>query len=58
MLLSVMLDVLEGMAACGSSALMLDVHSVRILSGMIFLASSNASFRQLELAPFDLLQLL
>jgi len=53
-----MLDVLEGMAACGSSALMLDVHSVGILSGMIFLTSSNASFRQLELAPFDLLQLL
>ena len=53
-----MFDVLESMAACGSSALVLDVHGVRILRRMIFLATSNASFGQLKLAPFDLLQLL
>jgi|TARA_B110001450_G_scaffold14265_1_gene13420 hypothetical protein len=53
-----MFDVLESMAACGSSALVLDVHGVRILRRMIFLATSNAPFGQLELAPFDLLQLL
>jgi hypothetical protein len=52
-----MFDVLESIAACGSSALMVNIHGVRILSRMIFLSTSNASFGQLELAPFDLLQL-
>lgn len=52
-----MFDVLESIAACCTSALMLDIHGVRILSRMIFLTTSDAAFWQLKLAPFDLLQL-
>ena len=52
-----MFDVLESIAACCTSALMVDIHGVRILSRMIFLTTSDAAFWQLKLAPFDLLQL-
>ena len=53
-----MLDVLESMTACGSSAFVVDIHGVRILCWMIFLTASNAPFGQLKLASFYLLQLL
>ena len=53
-----MFNILESITACSTPTLMLDVHGVGILSGMIFLSTSDASFGQLELASFDLLQLL